>query len=144
MRLRMLLLLAAGLLLVPAASARAQADFTGTLNGSTPKFAWESSGSGAPEPSGQARCSNELFHCEYVLLKVESAGELALSLESPEGQSAQGVPMVCEDSPCASFQDVDGYLYKSDASGTPEGDTMTDGDAEAGEPDCSTSFASES
>ena len=44
---RLLLLLA--LVLVPAASAHAQEPaFKGTLNGSTPKFTWESSGSGAP------------------------------------------------------------------------------------------------
>ena len=148
MRPRLGPVLAIALTLAGAASAHAQEPaFTGTLSAATPKFTWESSGSGAPDPTsliGETafRCSGDPFHCEYILFKVESAGELALTIDNPDG-----VPIeednVCG-GPCASLQDLDAYLYKSDATGAPQGDTLTNGDAEAGEPDCATSFPYES
>ena len=145
MRFRHGLILALALL-APAASAHAQEPaFKGTLNASTPKFTWESSGTGAPggDLVTDLHCLGGPWHCEYVLFNVEAAGELALNLESSEAEAAQGVPLVCEDTPCASYQDVDGNLYKSDASGAKQGDSLTNGDADAGEPDCATSFPSE-
>ena len=150
MRFRHGLILALTLALGPAASAQAaEPDFKGTLNGATPKFTWESSGTGTPggpDVGPPVHCAGGPAHCEHVLLNVEAPGELVLTLESPDGQSASGVPLVCPDatSPCASFQDLDGNLYKSDASGAKQGDSLTNGDAEAGEPDCSSSKASES
>ncbi|HVL94948.1 MAG TPA: hypothetical protein VM266_03735 [Solirubrobacteraceae bacterium] len=142
-----LVLLALALSLVPAATASAQVDFSGTLDAQTPKFTWESSGSGtlylfnAQAPLQQCRGFPAGTDCERVLLNVGAAADLQITLDSPEGTEGPTVPG--DPGPFVSFQDVDGYLYKSNAAGEQQGDSLSNGDAEKGEPDCVTSFPSE-
>jgi hypothetical protein len=113
------------------AVASAEPDHTATLNRANPKLTWESSGSGAPDDSsgitfGQAppsRCTGAPFRCEYVLLHVQTSGELALTLDNtavidPSNPSCLG-------SECSLVHDIDGRLYWSNAAGEPLGNTLT-------------------
>lgn len=115
MRVRLGLLALALMLLLPAAESAAEPDRSATLNAANPTFSWESSGSGVPDPTGflmepALRCSGTPpFRCDYILLDIETAGELTLTLNS-----AKGV-----------IRDLDGYLYKSTAAGEPLGRTLT-------------------
>ena len=131
-----LLLLALTLSLIPTATASAQVDFNGTLDAQTPKFTWESSGSGIPYLLGAQRTVQQCTgfprgtDCDRILLNVGTAAELQITLESPEGEEGPTVPG--DPGPFLSFQDVDGWLYKSNAAGEQQGQTLTNGDAEAG------------
>ena len=139
-----LLLITLALSLLPAATASA-ADFKGTLDAQTPKFTFESSGSGTPYLVGAetAQCAGFPVgtDCDSVLLNVGAAAELQITLDSTEGVEGPTVPVL--DGPVASFQDVDGLLFKSNAAGEQLGETLTNGDAAKGEPDCVTSLPSE-
>jgi hypothetical protein len=119
----------------PAGSTQASAepDRTATLNSDNPKFTWESSGSGV-DPLGQFGCTGESSNCEYVLLNVETAGELTLTLDNTSDVS-DPTGGVCVDLTLTCLQDIDARLYKSNASGEPMGDSLTD--------DCITVSASE-
>lgn len=125
--------LALTLMLLPADVASAEPDRTATLNRANPKFTWESSGSGATDPSAgflgpaapfRFRCTGAPFSCEYILLEIEKAGELALTLDITNGVS-EPTGEVCGALPCGVVQDIDGYLYRSNAAGEPLGNTLT-------------------
>ena len=115
--------LALTLMLLPAPVASAEPDHTATLNRANPKFTWESSGSGAGFAGHLGRCTGAPFECEYILLDVEKAGELALTLDIT---SVVSDPTVCEASMWVSgcFADIDGFLYRSNAAGEPQGDNL--------------------
>ena len=117
------------LMLLPAAEASAEPNHRATLDRATPKFTWESSGSGVPDPYhfliGQTppvRCTGAPFRCDYILLDVEAAGELTLTLENTD---AVDPSFPCGNSPCELVHDIDGRLYRSNAAGDPVGNTLT-------------------
>ena len=120
--------LALTLVLLPAVEASAEPDHSATLNRATPKFSWESSGSGASDPFWQApfRCTGAPFRCEYILIDVGVGGELTLTFDNTDVVDP-GDPTgeVCGDSPCGLLHDIDGYLYRSNAAGEPVGKTLT-------------------
>ncbi len=116
--------LALTLTLLPAVEASAEPDRSATLNRANPKFTWESSASGVPDPSsigilfGQPpplRCTDAPFKCEYILLDVEAAGELTLTLDNIDAVDSSEVPV----------HDIDGRMYRSNAAGEPLGNTLT-------------------
>ena len=116
------------LMLLPAAVASAEPDFSATLDRANPTFAWESSGSGLQDPlwtygPAMFRCTGAPFECEYILLHVQTAGELTLRVDG-NGVDIND-PTVCGDKPCATTQDMDAYMYKSDAAGKPQGRSLT-------------------
>ena len=125
--------LALALTLLPAVEASAEPDHSATLNRADPKFTWEGSGSGAPDPYhfliGQTppvRCTGAPFPCDYIALDVEAAGELTLTLQNTDGVDPTVPPgEVCGDSPCQLLHDIDGRLYMSNAAGEPVGTTLT-------------------
>jgi hypothetical protein len=119
--------LALTLMLLPTVVASAEPDHTATLDRANPKFTWESSGTGT-SAFGQApfRCTAAPFKCEYILLGVETAGELTLALDGTDSDPTGEV---------WSLKDIDGYLYRSNAAGEPLGNTLTK--------DCATVSSSE-
>jgi hypothetical protein len=147
MRLR-LGLLTLVLLLFPATVAIAAPTFTGTLSAEASKYTWESSGDGAPDPGGLfgetlTRCAGVAWNCEYILLDVKAAGTLSLGIESTDGVDGPEDPTgILGSGPLVGLQDLDGYLYKSNAAGEPQGDALTNPD-ESGPSDCVSSHASE-
>ena len=134
-RLALLSIAIAAVCAVPAGAA----DHNATLSHSATSFAWEGAaasslaepGLGLPVPS----CGDGIMHCEDVLLNIETPGELAVTLESPDGMEGPD----CMGSPCASGNDFDGYIYKSNAAGEPQGDPLGETDT-----DCSSSYPNES
>ena len=116
--------LALALMLLPAVEASAEPDRTATLNSADPKFTWESSGSGVTEPSGLFPCTGLPSSCEYVLLHVETAGELMLTLDNTSDVRDQ-TGGVCADLYVTCLQDIGARLYRSNASGESMGDTLT-------------------
>lgn len=105
-------LLTLALVLLPAAVASAAPDFNATLSGASPRFTWESTGTGVPDLSGgSARCTGAPFTCEYVLFDVRVPGELTLTLD---------MEAACSDSPCSGVNDINGNLYRSNAAGEPQ------------------------
>jgi hypothetical protein len=114
-----------------ATAASAEPDHTATLDRSDPKFTWEGSGSGVPDPSaplfGPAaalfRCTGALFSCEYILLHVEKAGELTLTLDNTDAVDPSDPS--CVESECSLVHDIDGRLYRSNAAGELLGNTLT-------------------
>jgi hypothetical protein len=94
-------ILAGGLALTPAASA--DPDHRATLGSDSPTFTWEGWGSGAPDSLDSGlRCTGAPFECDYVLLDVETAGELTLTLDGGEGNEVDDpTGAYCGDSPCA-------------------------------------------
>jgi hypothetical protein len=131
------------LMLLPAGVASAEPDHTATLNRANPTFTWEGSGSGVSGQSGSPlHCTDAPFTCEYILLDVEKAGVLALTLDithavsDPTGEICDGTL----DLPyCEYVADIDGYVYKSNAAGEPLGDALTP----AGSQGCATLAAIE-
>jgi hypothetical protein len=105
--------------------ASAEPDHTATLDRRNPKFTWESSGTGHNDPygpQGPFRCTGAPFRCEYILLHVEDAGELTLTLagdSDPGGEACHDLGLYC------ASKDIDGYLYRSNAAGKPVGKTLT-------------------
>jgi hypothetical protein len=108
MKLRLLLSVVLLAVLAPAASA---ADHEFTLSSAKTLFEWQGAadvtrGSPVNDPATreQLGCATPTRPCEEVLLKVEEAGKLIAHLEAQQPD----VPLTA---------DVDGYLFKSDASG---------------------------
>lgn len=127
-----LLATSTALMLLPAAEAWAEPAYSATLDDANPTFTWASSGSGAPDPSGflfgpaaLLRCSGGLFSCEHILLDVQAPGELTLTLENTDAIDPSFPSEVCGRSPCQLVHDVDGYLYRSNAAGEPQGNNLT-------------------
>jgi hypothetical protein len=98
---------------------------TATLNRANPKFTWEGSGSGVADSAssellyGQPpplRCTDTPFRCEHILLLVEKAGELTLTLNVTDSDATSQV---------ASGKDLDAYLYRSNPAGDQVGQTLT-------------------
>ena len=116
-------LMALTLLLMAAPVASAEPDHSATLNRANPSFTWEGSGSGTGVFSLLDRCTGAPFTCEYILLNVEQAGELALALDIT---SVVSDPTVCDASLQLSgcLADIDAFLYRSNAAGEPQGDNL--------------------
>ena len=125
------LLLTLALMLLPAAVASAEPDFSATLSGANPRFTWESSGTGVTGTSvpdlsgGSRRCTGAPFTCEYILLDVEVGGDLKLTLDGTDDGDVSDPTGVCPTSPCASAKDIDGFLCRSNAAGEPVGKALT-------------------
>jgi len=106
--------------------ASAEPDHTATLNRGNPKFTWEGSGSGVSDPSGGLfRCTDAPFNCDHILLNVEAAGELTLTLDG-DGVVDDPTGQVCG-SLWGCKEDIDGYLYRTNAAGEPAGATVITG-----------------
>ena len=123
-----------------AAVASAEPGHTATLNKANPTFTWEGSGSGGnselTDPLELFRCTGEPYTCEYILLHIERAGVLTLTLDGTDGTVTDPTGLVCGDAPCANDKDIDGYLYMSNAAGDRVGKNLM-GD------DCASPFSSE-
>lgn len=116
--------LALSLILLPAVEAWAEPDRTATLDSENPKFTWESSGSGVQaDPTGDQKCMGDPFTCDSVLLNVRTAGELTLTLDIDEVVSDPTGEVCGNLVPC--LNDIDAYLYESNAAGEPLGNTLT-------------------
>lgn len=124
------LLLMVSLSLTPVATASAAPDHSATLDQASPSFSWEGTGSGVSDPTSEVgqpvlRCTGEVpFRCRYVLLRVEAAGDLAITLDSEDGAEVSDPTRTCAlilVEPCVTTGDVDGHLYSSTAAGEPMG-----------------------
>ena len=103
-----------------------------TLDADNPTFTWESTATGVPDPSGflptgpALRCTDAPFTCDHVLLDIETAGDLTVTLESTEAvEPSEQAGEVCSNAPCPAVQDLDGYLYNITAPGDPKGRSLT-------------------
>jgi hypothetical protein len=113
------------------AAAAVEPDHTATLDRAAPRFTWEGSGSGVMDPTyggedlgldPRFRCSGMTFECDYILVRVETAGELALTLAGESdlgGEACQDLELYCPS------KDIDAYLYRSNRAGEPAGNSLT-------------------
>jgi len=127
-----LVLLTLALLLVPTAVASGAPDHAATLDAEDPTFTWSGSGTGVPDPSGFLmepgfRCTEApALTCDYALFDVATPGELTVTVESTGSATVEEpTGLVCGGAPCASVQDLDAYVFESNATGDPIGAPLT-------------------
>jgi hypothetical protein len=111
-----------------AVSASAAPDFNGALSAEKPTYEWDGTGSGVSEPLlGSIDCTAPAAHdCDDVLLKLEAPGDLTIELKNSGGVEVPEATGQFGGGNIASLQDVDFNVYRSDASGAPQGDTLTE------------------
>src|SRR5688572_12808147 len=124
-----ILLITAAVAALGAAPAQAAPDYSGTLDATTTSFTWEGSGSGLTDPFGEfVTCEDADVHqCDDVLLKLDAGGDLTVTIDntSPTGVEVPD-PTGEFGGNLAQFQDLDMNIYKSNAAGEPEGDSLTE------------------